>query len=142
MPGAGEGSHTRRRSLYPHFGEKLCDSGGQERRESRFLKGLGAPSSLEPPLQTAEGRRCGPLEVSLPKAPRGTSGAGHWQGQRYRPRIGCGPRGLALSLSSGQASSISVFSGPQLPHPLQEGEVGPEPLFAVHVAAPGRRGAA
>ena len=32
------------------------------------------------------------LEVSLPKAPGGTAGTGHWQGQRHRPRIGCGPR--------------------------------------------------
>ena len=45
--------------------------------------------------------------------------------------------------SSETASSISVFSGPQLPHPLQEGKVGPaDPLFAVHEAAPGRQGAA
>lgn len=47
------------------------------------------------------------------------------------------------AFSSETASSISVFSSPELPHPLQEGKVGPaDPLFAVHVAAPGRQGTA
>ena len=45
------------------------------------------------------------------------------------------------AFSSESASSISVFSSPELLHPLQEGKVGPaDPLFTVHAAVPGRRG--
>ena len=57
------------------------------------------------------------------------------------PGLAVGRERLHAFSSSESASSISLFSSPELLHPLQEGKVGPaDPLFTVHAAAPGRQG--